>query len=374
MLGIALKQLFSDRGKLLTSLVGVVFSVVLVNIQGGLFLGLIDKAGLLVSSGQADIWVGPRGMHNVDFSRDIPRRWVQRIRTVPGVQDAQPYLISFANMNLPSGRFEHVAVVGVERGQALGMAWNLIEGGPEAILQPDGIIVDYYELEKLEFPQLGDIREISGQRARVTGMSRGVMGFLVNPYVFTAFDRAVEYTQSPPDRCSYFLVQVQPGADVNEVVKAIRERVPELDAFSQATYARISVQYWMTRTGLGISFGAATMLGLLVGLVIVAQTLYAMVLDRIAEFGALKAIGADERQIYVMLLGQSWTLALMGSMVGLTLTFIIQQSFDSPRAPILIPWWLALGSCLLVISICMLSSLLPYLRVRKVDPLLVLQG
>jgi putative ABC transport system permease protein len=374
MLGIALKQLFSDKGKLLTSLVGVVFSVVLVNTQGGLFLGLIEKAGLLVSSGQADIWAGPKGMHNVDFSRDIPRRWVQRIRTVPGVQDAQPYLIGFANMSLPSGHFEHVAVVGVERTQALGMAWNLIAGGPEAILQPDGIIVDYHELEKLEYPQMGDIREISGRRARVTGLSQGVMGFLVNPYVFTAFERAIEYTGRPPDRCSYFLVRVAPGARVDEVVAEIRRRVPELDVFSQQQYSRISVHYWMTRTGLGISFGAATMLGLLVGLVVVAQTLYAMVLDRIAEFGALKAMGADERQIYVMLLGQSLTLALMGSFMGLMVTLVIQRAFDSPRAPILIPWWLALGSCLLVIAICMLSSLLPYLRVRKVDPLLVLQG
>jgi hypothetical protein len=62
---IAIRTLIADRGKLLTALVGVVFSVVLMNVQGGLFVGLIRKAGLLVDGGEADIWVGHKHMHNV---------------------------------------------------------------------------------------------------------------------------------------------------------------------------------------------------------------------------------------------------------------------------------------------------------------------
>ncbi len=86
MWSIALKTLISDRGKLLTALVGVVFSVVLVNLQGRLFIGLIRKASLLVDHSGADIWVGHKKMHNVDFPRDIPRRWLNRIRSTPGVK------------------------------------------------------------------------------------------------------------------------------------------------------------------------------------------------------------------------------------------------------------------------------------------------
>ncbi|MBN1911253.1 MAG: ABC transporter permease, partial [Pirellulales bacterium] len=89
MWSIALRTLMADRGKLLTALVGVVFSIVLVNVQGGLFLGLIRKASLLVEHGEADVWVGHKNMHNVDFPRDIPRRWVNRVRAVPGVRRAE---------------------------------------------------------------------------------------------------------------------------------------------------------------------------------------------------------------------------------------------------------------------------------------------
>ena len=374
MWSIAVRTLIVDRGKLLTALVGVVFSIVLVNIQGGLFLGLIRKAGLLVDHGEAEIWVGHKNMHNVDFPRDIPRRWVHRIRAVPGVLRAEPYLLGFTDMTLPSGGFEQVLVVGVDSESFLGSAWNMVEGRPDSILQTDGIIIDQCELEKLEYPALGEVRELGGRRARIVGMSRGIMGFLVTPYAFTTYDRAAAYVQKKPESCSYVLVNIEPGADARAVCAAIRQRVPEVDAFPKEVYSRISSNFWMTRTGLGISFGAATLLGLLVGMVMVAQTLYALVLDRLGEFGTLKAIGATEGQVYSILLIQAVIMAIVGSIVGLALVMAIQRFYSAPQAPILVPWWLSLGSSVLVLAICLISSWLPYQRIRKVDPMMVLQA
>ena len=190
---IAQKMLVADRGKLITALVGVVFSVVLVNVQTGLFLGFITRAGLLVDRGEADIWVGHKMMQNVDFPQDITRRWIQRIRGIPGVAQARPYLIGASKMTLPSGGYEDVYVVGVDRTTFLGHAWNFSESDPAAILQPHGVIVDKHEAEKLEFPEIGDMREVAGSRARIVGRTQGVMGFLVLPYVFTTYERAGHY-------------------------------------------------------------------------------------------------------------------------------------------------------------------------------------
>jgi putative ABC transport system permease protein len=197
---------------------------------------------------------------------------------------------------------------------------------------------------------------------------------LVTPYVFTTHDRAASYLRKDPTVSSYFLVQLEPGANVHDVCRAIQNRVPELDAYPREEYSRISVHFWMTRTGLGISFGAATLLGLLVGMVMVAQTLYAIVLDRLGEFGMLKAIGATERQVYSLLFIQAMVMAHVGSLIGLGLVWAVQHAFSSPMAPIAIPWWLSMGSCLLVLGICLVSSFLPYLRIRRVDPILVLQS
>jgi len=373
MWSIALQTLVADRGKLLTALVGVVFSIVLVNVQGGLFLGFINKAGLLADCGEADVWVGHKNMYNVDFPQDVPRRWVDRVRAIPGVQRAEPYIIGTTNTTLPSGGFELVVVVGVDPESLLGNAWNVVEGRPESILKPDGVIVDEYDLEKLEYPKMGEVREVGGRRARIVGLSHGIKSFLVTPYVFTTYERAATYLGKNPSVCSYYLVRLQPGADADEVCARIRRRVPELDAFPRRVYSRISAKYWLTRSGLGISFGAATVIGLFVGLVMVAQTLYALVLDRLTEFGTLKAIGATERQIYSILFLQATIMALVGSSIGLALAAAIQHFYSTPIALILIPSWLSLGSCALVLVICLIASLLPYLRIRKIDPVMVLQ-
>jgi putative ABC transport system permease protein len=108
--------------------------------------------------------------------------------------------------------------------------------------------------------------------------------------------------------------------------------------------------------------------------VIVAQTLYAAVLDRLSEFGTLKAIGAAELQIHGVILSQALLLAMLGSALGLVCVSVVQAFCTSPRAPINIPWTVAAGSCALVVVICLGSSLLPYLRIRDIDPAMVLQG
>jgi putative ABC transport system permease protein len=157
-----------------------------------------------------------------------------------------------------------------------------------------------------------------------------------------------------------------------EVCRRIRQRLSDLEVYTRDEYAAITVGYWLQRTGLGISFGAATALGLIVGLIIVGQTLYASVLDRLAEFGTLKAIGAEERQVRAVILHQALSLAIVGSAIGLVSVLAVQYSLSTPRAPITIPWFVSLGSCVIVTAVCLVSALLPYLRIRTIDPAMVL--
>jgi putative ABC transport system permease protein len=371
---IAVKTLIADRGKVLTALVGVIFSIVLVNVQGGLFVGLIRKASLLVDQGDADIWVGHKKMNNVDFPHDIPRSWEHRIRAVAGVKRAEPYLCGHSIMTLPDGGFEQVLVVGCDPASLLGGVNRQSSRDVDRMREADGILIDKYDAHKIGNPGIGDIREIGRSRARVVGFTEGILGFLVTPYVFTTIDRAAEYLHKPSENVSYFLVQIDEGVDPREVCDRIRQRVPDAEAYTRDEYAWETISYWLSRTGLGISFGASTLLGLAVGLVIVAQTLYASVLDRISEIGALKAIGARESQIMGLILRQAIILALAGATVGMLLVAGVQALFTSPRAPISIPWEIAAGSCGLIAVICLFASLLPYLRVQRIDPAMVLQG
>jgi putative ABC transport system permease protein len=299
---------------------------------------------------------------------------VQRIRSIEGVKCAEPYLVGHSIMTLPNGGFEDVLVVGCEPATMLGGSIPVLGTGADRLRLADGILVDEYETQKLGDPQIGDIREIGCRRARIVGLTRGIVGFLVTPYIFTTIDRAAGFLGRDSDDASYFLVQVDDGFAPHHVCRQIRERLPDLEAYTRNDYAAISIGYWLKRTGLGISFGAATVLGLIVGLIVVAQTLYASVLDRLVDFGALKAIGARESQVRAVILYQACGLAIAGSALGLICVMFIQQAFNTPRATIAIPWYVSLGSCLLVASVCLVASLLPYWRVRTIDPAVVLHS
>ena len=172
---VAIKTLLADRGKLLTALVGVVFSVVLVNVQGGLFYGLIQKASLLVDQAKADVWVGHKAMNNVDFPQDVPRQFVQRIRSVVGVKRAEPYLVGHSVMTLPDGGFEYVLVVGCDPSSQLGGIGQGFGFDMQKIRQRDAILVDTHDADKIGHPQIGDLREIGRQRARVAGFTNGMI-------------------------------------------------------------------------------------------------------------------------------------------------------------------------------------------------------
>ena len=277
-------------------------------------------------------------------------------------------------MSLPGGRFEEVQIVGVEKTSFLGCASLMSHGRVAALRQPDGIIIEETEQTKLGNPRLGDEREINGKRAVIVAKCRGLVGFLTAPYVFTTLERAAMYRGRDPAYCSYYLVQTADHADLDTVCRAIEKRIPELDALTSKQYHDISVDYWMTRTGIGISFGGATVLGLIIGLVMVAQTLYALVLDRLEEFATLKAIGAPEWRIYGMLFAQSIIMAVIGIVIGIFLVRLIASLGSTAKAPIVVPLWLTVGSGLLVLTICLVSALLPYLKVRGVDPVAVLQS
>jgi putative ABC transport system permease protein len=372
---LAVKAMLADRGKLLTTLLGVSFSVVLVNLQGGLLLGLIRKASLLVDYGQADVWVGHRHMNAVDMGSLVPERWVNRIRGTEGVERAEPYVVAFGQFSMPDGRFENVVVVGSESASLLGNAWAMADGDPRAVRHPDGVLVDVCDAHRLGNPQIGDVREISGQRAKVVGMTRGIVSFTTNPYVFTTLDRARRrYANLAPDQCSYFLVKARPGVDPRALARRIRARVPELDAYDRDSYSLMCMEYWLTRTGIGISFGLAAVLGLLVGLAVVAQTLYASVTERVKEFGTLKAMGADDGCVARFLAAQALGAAGFGSAVGLVAAVLVGRAITTPRAPVELTAWVGLASVALVVLVCLGAAWIPYWRIRRIDPASVLRS
>lgn len=370
----ALKTLFADRGKFFTGLAGVIFSLVLVNIQGGLYLGLMSKASVLIDHCDADLWVGDRMISNVDLPRHIPEGWINRLRGLPRIERVEPYIVGKGTATLGNGGFEDVWIIGSDPASMLGSGWNFVSGSQEEVKRPDSVSFDVVDLQKLGNPAIGDWLEVNGHRTQLVAQTSGITGFVTMPYLFTTLETARRISNISADRCSFFLVKALPGADISKLREQVHQLVPELVVYTPSEFAGSSQDYWMKRTGIGISFGASTVLGLLVGLMMVAQSLYALALDHLSDYATLKALGAEDRHVCGVIVFQSLTMAIAGSSVGILAVLVIRECWSSPLAPVVIPPTLIGLAVLFVFAICLAASLLPFARIRRIDPAVVLQG
>src|SRR5206468_11630894 len=88
MVDLAFKSLLHDKLKFAITVAGVAFAVMLVFVQVGLFMGLMDNATITIQNTSADLWVTSKNTPNIDFSHTFPEAYVDRVRTVPGVERA----------------------------------------------------------------------------------------------------------------------------------------------------------------------------------------------------------------------------------------------------------------------------------------------
>ena len=144
--------------------------------------------------------------------------------------------------------------------------------------------------------RVGEVFEIGGYRARVVGFTRGIRSFTTSPYVFTTFKNAQDYTATREDQTMFVLVKVAPGADHRAgAARNLLDRVKDVEVFTTAQFSRMTHFYWMFTTGAGVAVLIAAVLGLVVGFVVVAQTIYATTMDHMKRIRNAESDGRAQQ-------------------------------------------------------------------------------
>ena len=184
---LAQRNLFHDKVRLTVTLTGIVFSVVLIVVQIGLFLGFTTATSNLIDHSGADLWITSKNVPYVEQGVAFSERKVNQVRAVEGVADAQKIIAHWTQWKRHDGGQESVQVVGINVDDRLERPWNLVEGRVEDLKSPDAVIMDELYKQKLGVTRVGEVFEIGGYRARVVGFTRGIRSFTTSPYVFTTF-------------------------------------------------------------------------------------------------------------------------------------------------------------------------------------------
>src|SRR5258707_7058236 len=115
----------------------------------------------------------------------------------------------------------------------------------------------------------------------------------------------------------YIVLRVSKGSSVSDVKQSLQKRLPEVDVLTRKEFAHRSRMYWVIKTGAGSAILTAAVLGFLIGLVVVSQTIYANTMENIEEYATLKALGASRVFVARIVLIQSLICGAAGRILGL---------------------------------------------------------
>ncbi len=364
---IALKILLHDKTTTAGSLIGVIAIVFLVGQQLSVLFGLFTYMSVLVDHSGADIWICSKNTTNINLTGYIPERYLDRVSALNGIEWAEPLLFGSGTFKTRDGRSEAVQIVGLTFPRAAAGPWRFSEGSINSLMEQDGITLDKLDIPKYGNPRMHDIFEINDIRVKVSAISQSIKGFS-GRMVFTNTVKAREILKSPPGRCKAILIKLKPGMDLEKSIEAISAVLPKTEVLSSAELSRKTRLYYVINTGMGGSFGFSTMVGALVGIIIITLTMYTGVLQRQKDFAVLRALGARKADIFIIVLAQSLMIAAGGIFIGFFfLAGFLHGTLDSPLPsymPRNIAPMLAAGTLVL----CMAGSLLAIRKATAVEP------
>lgn len=369
---LAVRNLFHDRVRLTVTLVGILFSIVLVAVQLGLYFGARKMIVSMIDNAQGELWITAYGAKSFEEGGILltPRERHAAL-SVEGVKAAIPLVVSFAEWRKPGGGSTNTVVVGSNPEDGGLAAWGVTAGSPESIKAPDGVAVDMSYLSALGINGLGETAQIEQGRVRVTALTDGIRSFTMAPYIFTTLNRARSLMGVPADMASYYLVQLLPGADPLSVRKALQDRLPNTEVLTKDEFRDRNLDQWLFSTGAGVALIGGALLGLLVGTVIVAQTLYSSTKDHLNEFATLRALGSSSGYIHKVILTQAGVSAVMGYALGMLISLTVVMFSEQTALPILMTPGLAAFLFVVTLGMCAISAMSAIVKVTKIDPAMV---
>jgi len=367
-LTLASRNLLHDRLRFIATLVGIVFSVVLVMIQMGLFLGFGRMVSTMIDHASTDLWVVPKGAKCFEDPSLIDLKLRDRVAATNGVAAAIPLVIGFSDWRLDSGEMTPVFMVGADLRDGALQPWNVVEGNAQALSERGTVAVDRSYFERLGVTGIGSTAEIRGHRVKVVAITDGIRSFTTTPYIFVDLKNARAYTGTPPDRANNLLVRLSNGADPDKVLQALRAQVGNAEVLTTDEFRSRSRSFWLFGTGAGAALFAGALLGVIVGTVIVAQTLYSSTKDHLNEFATLRAMGSSNGYIYSVIIHQALLNAVIGFCIATGIGAIVVEMTAKSALPIVITPWLIAALAALTVVMCVASAIGAIFRVVRIDP------
>lgn len=340
----------------LLSVLAIGVQVTMVLTLVGLSYGMLDESARRTRGSGADVIVRPPfssalNLSGAPMSESLLDKYFERVPHVTAVTGTVVEPIIFpetmtgadmASFNRVSGGFRYLA------------------GGE--FTAPDDIVVDEYYARQRKL-KVGSIVNLKNRDWRVSGIVEA--GKLSRVFVQRS---VLQELTGATGKLSQIYLKVDAPENIASVIAQLKADLPKYQIYStEELVSLISVD---NIPGLKAFIWVIVGLSIVIGFLVVFLSMYTAVLERTREIGVLKAIGASPGYVLAVLMRETTVLALVGSVVGIGLSFgsrwLIMTFVPASLQQVVVPLWWPITTAI-ALSGALLGTLYPAMKAAKQD-------
>lgn len=363
-------SLFDQPLRLALSVAGVAAALILMLLLLGFRAGLYQSISAYVDNSGADLFIGQKGATGVVASSSaIPIELADEVARASGADAVQPVTIVDIIFQ-HNGEKTPVILVGYEPGHELGGPWSIV-AGREPNSESDEILLDEALAGNNEI-EVSDKVEIFGRRLEVVGLTSGTSNWM-SPFLFLPTSTLAR-SLGDQETVSFFLLRLEDGADAASIAETLESKMDDIHAMPPSLLAEhdravlAEVMETPLMVMLAISF--------VIGTAVLGLTSYSASLDRLREYGVLKAIGASPGRMRSWLLQESLYRGALGYSLGAVGALAAGRMIEElwPQFTVVIEPVAFLVTAVSLIVMAILGALLPLRRVERLEPAAVFKA
>lgn len=370
-------QLAREKVRLCVALAGIGFAVILMMMQLGFQEALFTAAVNFHVNLKTDIVLINPQTTTLFAIKNFSRRRLYQAAGIDGVESVTPLYLDFGFWRNPDTRkTRQILVIGFDPSQAV-LSLPGVDEYLDQIKLSDVVLFD--ENSRPEYGPIAEqfkagktvFTEVSGRKVTVGGLFQLGASFSADGNLITS---DVNLLRLFPGRTlgliDIGLINVKPGVDASSVMSTLKKTLPDdVLVLSKQGFVRFEREYWETSTTIGFIFTLGTLMGFIVGMVIVYQILYTDVSDHLAEYATLKAMGYKSRFLYSVVLQESFILAVLGFIPGFALCLGLYKLVrDGTALPMFMTIDRVATVFVLTLIMCVISGGIAMRRVQAADP------
>ncbi len=372
-------QLTRQKGRLAVALSGVAFADLLMLMQLGFRSALFNSATILHESLKADIvLLSPQALNLQDLSTFTRRRLYQAM-DVPGVANAEPIYNSLVTWKNPQTRLKtQVMIIGFNPDKP---AFDLpeVNNNIDSIKLPDTILFD--EATRGEYGEvIAQIEqgktvttEINGRTITIDNLFKVGASFAADGTLMTSDQNFLRlFSKQDSGSVNLGLVRLEPGYETEEVAEKLKyhfRNTEDIKILTKEEFIKFEKAYWETNTPIGFIFALGTMMGFIVGVIIVYQVLSTDVNAHIKEYATFKAMGYKNFFLLSVVFEEAIILAILGFLPGAAIsTGLYALTRNATNLPLYMTVARAVQVQVMTIIMCMISGAVATRKVQSADP------